>query len=387
MMTSSAKTTLLAGGICAALVAPAPASEWSVQPAIALWGDHDSNRLLREGTPPSEAITAVVDLRLARRTETSEILVLPHLLVQRYSDDVTPNIEDKRLALITRWDFERSQLQFNGDIADESTLTTELSETGLVSADATRRRAGGNFAWLFAHAPSRQLSVSLVHSNVDYMGGYEDQLFDYRYSALSVGESFGLSERLALTTTANATQLLSPDRDSESREGAASAGIDFEWNERISLMASLGLSLRNIDGVESSGTTGDLSLTRVGETRDWRLVLSHGLEPYGTGVLSERSSGSFIFTQHFSSRLQAGMKLEVSINRDAGSGVTIDSRKYRAGDLELLWRVHETWNVTAAVGVASANELNVTDGRVDGWSFQLRSSWTPSPRVIRQRVQ
>ena len=73
-MTSPAKSSLLAGGMCMALVTPAFASEWSVQPALASWGDHQSNRLLREGTPASEAIAASLDLRLARRTETSEIL-------------------------------------------------------------------------------------------------------------------------------------------------------------------------------------------------------------------------------------------------------------------------------------------------------------------------
>ena len=243
--------------------------------------------------------------------------------------------------------------------------------------------AGGNLAWSFAHAPSRQFSVSLIHSDVNYLGGYEDQLYDYRYSALSAGESFRLSERLELTTTANATLLLSPDRDGESREGAAIVGIDFAWNERTALSASLGVSLRNIDGTESSGTTGDLSLVRTSETRDWRLDLSHGLEPYGIGVLSESSSASFSLTQRYTSRLQAGLTLGISNNRDAGGGVTVDSRTYRSGDLELLWRVHETWSVAAGVGLASATEPNAADGSVGGWSFELRSAWTPSPRVLR----
>jgi hypothetical protein len=381
-MTSAARKCLVAGGLCVAWVMPACAEEWSLEPSLEWSGDHRSNRLLREGTPSGESVAASFDMNIARRTETSEFLVRPHLRVQRFSDDVAPNVDEQRLSVASRWNFERSQLRISAEAAEESTLTTELAETGLISADAARRTVGGELEWSITHAPSRQFLVNLSHSDVGYTGAYDGRLFGYQYSALSAGESLRFAERFALSFTGSATLLRSPDRDSESREHAVQVGIDFDWTERTALSASFGASRRNIDGEQSSGTTGYLTLTHEDGARDWRFSVAHSLVPYGTGVLTEHDDATFSFTQRYSSRVQARLNLGVARNRDTVSTFDLDNRTYRHGDLELGWMLRETWRVAVVAGVASASEPQAFEGNISGWSFELRGAWTPNPHVF-----
>lgn len=385
-MALAANKLLFAGALVFGCTTLSVASDWSVQPTLAWWGDHASNRLLSEGTAPGESVVGSLDLRVARRTETSELLVAPHVLVQRFSNDVSADVDDKRLAVSGRWAFERAELRIGGAIADESTLTTELAETGFVLADASRRTDGGELTWSLYHSPGRQSILSLVHSEVSYTGGYDGRLFGYEYSALSASESFRLSPRTAFNITGAATQLKSAERGSESQERVASVGVEFGWTERTSLAASLGLSRRDVDGSESSGATYDLSIVHKDETRDWSLSLSHALVPYGTGVLAERESAAFALTQYLSPRLQASLNLGIARNRDAGYGFELDRRTYRHADFELGFSMRETWNVFAAAGVAGAEELYSGGDRVDGWRFALRSVWTPAPRSFRTLI-
>lgn len=359
----------------------AHAAEWAVSPVFSWTADMRSNRTLTPDAADSQAIGAGLDLEIARRSETSEFTLVPHYTLQRFSGDSFPDIDDQRLDAALNYSFEHAALSLGAQYANESTLTSELAETGVVLANARRRTDAASAAWRLFQSEDRRLDVSGSFQKIDYTGEHAGQLFGYRYGSLSATENFTMSPRVVVSVTGYGTQLESPERGSDSREQGASFGVNFAWSERTQLSATLGKSRRDIEGDKSTGTIGSFNVTRKAETREYSLDLSHSLVPMGTGVLTERDSAQLSLTQDLRPRLRALVRAGYARNREAGFGYTFDSRSYQYADLEFRWQLAETWFSSLVTGYASARALD-TQGSIGGWNVVLRMSWAPVKRVF-----
>jgi outer membrane usher protein FimD/PapC len=372
-------------GIVVACVGNAQAGEWSVTPLFSWLADHSSNRGLIEGDPESQSYGANVDLSLARRDEDSEILVQPHYRMQRFVRDLYPDVDDMQLAARGHWLFETSSLDVNAQAAQESTLTTELAETGLVRADSNRRTYAGGIAWQFGHSETRQFGVSLGYQDVDYTGAREELLTGFRYATANVGETFNLSPRATLTASVFGSQLRNPDRDSTSDDRGVSLGVRYAWTERTLMSLTLGMSTQDTDGTRQTGTTRDFSLEHKGERLDWNLAYSHSLQPYGTGVLAARDTAQLELVRALSPRVSALLRGSYARNEDGGFGLTLDSRDYRFGEADLRWQLRETWTASLSSGYSSARQDAAFFNRAEnasGWAVSVHTTWAPRALVI-----
>ena len=377
-MSSAARTLALA-----AILAPAAASsaEWAAAPVLWFNADHQTNRTLRPGMPDSQSLGASIDLTLSRRSERSEFSLEPYYYLRRLTPQVEADLNDLRIPARLTFGFERAQLSMGAQYADESTLTTELDTTGAIYPDAARILRAADVSWRFAHSGSKEFNAGANYSDVDYTGGYEGQLYDYRYGTFSAGETLSFSPRLSLSFTGFGSQLRSEQRHSDSSEAGVEVGMQFAWDEATRVSASLGVSRREFDGERSDGRTGSFLFAHDGETRQWRLSLDQSLVPYGTGVLTERDTGELTLVQHFDSRWLTIGRLGISRNEDVMTFSGIDARTYRFADLELRWDVRETWNASIVCGYSDAQDPFVTD-RIGGWTLALRTRWAPSRRVL-----
>jgi len=365
------------------MLAPAAAlaAEWSASPVLWFNADHQSNRTLRPGMPDSQSLGASIDLSLDRRSERSEFSLEPYYYLRRLTPHVEADVNDLRVPARLTLGFERAQLSLGAEYADESTLTTELATTGAIYPDAARIMRNADASWRFVHSGSGEFNTSASYSDVDYTGGYQGQLYDYRYGTMSAGETVSFSPRLAFTFTGFGSQLRSDQRGSDSSEAGVSVGVQFAWDENTHVSASLGVSQRDFNGERSDGRTGSFQFARDGETRQWRVSLEQSLVPYGTGVLTERDTGELSLVQHFDARWLAIGRLGVSRNDDVMTFTGIDARTYRYADVELRWDVKQTWNASVVCGYSDAQDPFVLD-RVGGWTVALRTRWAPSQRVL-----
>jgi hypothetical protein len=375
----------LAFGLVVACAGSVQAGEWSVTPEFSWLADHASNRALRDGEPESQSLGANLDVLVARRDETTEFEMRPHYRLQRFFSDRYPDADDKALDALARWQFENSAIDVNAQAAEESTLTSELAETGLVRADSIRHTYSGGFGWHYDSSENRQFSLSFSYQDVDYTGAYRDVLTGYRYASATVGESFSLSARAALLVNAFGTQLRNPERDSTSDERGASLGLRYAWTESTMMSLSLGLSRLDTQGRVSSGTTRDLSLEHKGERLDWSVSYSHRLQPFGTGVLAERDTAQLQVVRAFGARFSTLLRGSYARNEDGGFGLTFDRRDYRYGEAEFRWQMRETWGTSLSTGYSSARQgATFFSGaeQASGWNVSLRTQWAPRPLVI-----
>ena len=128
---------LAACGACHVAVA----AEWSMQPTIQWYFDHDSNRQL---TPVNEeadnAAWLTIDALLKRATETGEVDVHPLVEIQRFSGGSALNSTNGSLQLSAMNKGEIYSYSASAGYSDNSTLISELANTGSVDA-STRQEA------------------------------------------------------------------------------------------------------------------------------------------------------------------------------------------------------------------------------------------------------
>src|SRR3977135_1556925 len=92
--------------------------------------------------------------------------------------------------------------QMTASFSDQSTLTSELLETGIVSIDTHRQQTQAGGTWSWSQTERRQLITQLSYIDVSYYGQGRASLPGFRYPSGSVGERFGLSEKGSLTVSA-----------------------------------------------------------------------------------------------------------------------------------------------------------------------------------------
>jgi hypothetical protein len=344
--------------------------------------DHQGNRILREGTPDSESLGASLNLALARRTEASEFSIAPYYYLRRLSPKVDADLNDLNVPATLRVNFERGVLTLGALYANESTLTTELAETGLISPGSNRITRSTQAAWLLNQSDSRQLNVSASFQDVNYTGNSGGHLNDYRYGDFSAIEYFAISPRGTWRFGGFASKLLSERQRGDSAEAGVSMGYDFSWTEYTQMSATLGWSQREFyAGVRDSGRNGAFSFTHTGESSQWKLSFDQSLVPYGSGTLTELDLAEFSFTRNFDERLQSITRLTGSRYQDVSPFTRVDSRTYRSADSELRWQLRNTWSAAIVAGYSDALDPGATD-RVSGWTLAVRTYWTPNRHVF-----
>src|SRR6202011_3032593 len=160
---------------------PVWAAEWSITPSYSASVDYESNRRLAADAKGSDATVLAVDFRFKRALEDMEFTLEPHYAFRRFTDPSLGNGDDRSLNAGFNSIGERSTLKLTASYWDQSTLTTELLETGIVSADTHRRASQAGAAWNWNQTDRRTLVAQLNHMDVSYYGQAARSLPGYRY--------------------------------------------------------------------------------------------------------------------------------------------------------------------------------------------------------------
>src|SRR5581483_7395790 len=132
------------------------AAEWSIQPIFSVETDYDSNRNLSLRAQGSEAAVLYGDLKLQRALETTQIFLEPKFDLRRYSSSIWGPGNDRSLNAGFNWTGSAMKVSLTGYVADQTTLTTELQETGITNADTRRKSQQVNGEWDWSHTERNQ---------------------------------------------------------------------------------------------------------------------------------------------------------------------------------------------------------------------------------------
>ena len=174
------------GALCCAvaLSGASGAAEWRAEPLFSLGANLDSNRRLLADGERSGAAQLSGSLALARRTEISELTFQPRIDVRRYQGvDEALSSNDAGADLGWRRQSERWTTRLSATAREDSTLTSELADTGIIEGRARRQTltAASESTWAFGERSSLQFGGSFMNIGFDDAGG--TGLTPYRYPA------------------------------------------------------------------------------------------------------------------------------------------------------------------------------------------------------------
>ncbi len=386
---NAARRRRIAGAIAAgcawAVALCAHAAEWSLTPTYSSSVDYDSNRALEIQPTASESAVLTVDLRLQRALEDSSILVEPRYSLRRFSDTRFGDGDDRSLATVFQHSWERSVASLNASIFDQSTLTTELLETGLVRADIHQRLIQANGAWKWSVAENRRLFVNLTDSDVHYHGAFDADrvLPGYKYRVASLGETFIVSPTVQLDFSAFGSQLESDTAGNSSREYGLQAQLTYAWSDRTRFIGAYGRSERVLAGRSSPGTDINVSLTHDVTLGSISLSYVRSLVAIGQGFLEQREVSAATMSRELGPHLKATLSYTHAKNDEIAVIASLDRPHYTYLLGTLDWHPLENWAMGLQLGsVRTTGPGFFLQGQtVSEWRSSVYLNWTPRPRV------
>jgi hypothetical protein len=143
-----------------------------VQPALAVETDYDSNRTLATAAIGSEGVSMAMagNMRLERATERLQLLLLPDIELQRFSDRRFNRSDSGGSTAELIWTGPLTSLDLSGLLRDQSTLASELISTGIVDLHTRRRDEQLGGSWSYAYAERWALSLFSSYQSQTYHG-------------------------------------------------------------------------------------------------------------------------------------------------------------------------------------------------------------------------
>jgi hypothetical protein len=348
--------------------------------------DFDTNRILvadpRDRNTGSATVTA--DLRFARAMENSLVTLEPSYTWRRFTNQRLGNGDDRGIGSAWQYSGERWSSQLSASYSDQSTLTSELLETGLVNVDTHRRLSQASLSWNYSQAELRQLVTQASYQETSYYGPVRYLLPGFRYAAQSVGERFNLNETTSLTTSLVGDQLTGRYTPS-SHEYGAQVELIHAFGERTHFDGSVGETSRVLAGKSSKGTNISVSLTHDMPRSSASLAYVRSLTPYGIGYLVERKQATLQDIYHLTTYLDANIQLIRVDNSENVVLLGLDRRNFMSVSTGLTWRPTETFNLGFQFAVIQAPATQPVGPRlVDtetlrDWRTAIRATWTPLP--------
>lgn len=392
MVRATCHAALGLGYMATTAAPPVRAAEWSLAPAVTVGIDDDSNRLLIPDSTADQSWWLLSNARLQRSTDTTQLSITPQLRWEHFDSEDIGDIADRDLNGAFSWTQERGSFSLTAASLDDSTVTTELTETGIASGDTHRRTDEASVSEIYGETERSALVVQAAYVYVSYYGALTGELAlleGYQYPSASVGERFNLSDRTSLTATAFADGLLARVRANDSREAGGQLELTHTFSESTQIDVSAGASARTLRsqivtdgsvslGTESStGTVASADITHTTERGHVALSYSRQLVPYGTGVLAERQQLQLSGTYNLTEKLDIDASVLRIENNQSIVLLGIGRRSYTGTTLGLDWRAREAWKLRAEAGTMQSQTIGLITRPVSGWRVALTLTWAP----------
>jgi hypothetical protein len=375
-----ARFALLASCLAAALSVadPASADYWTVTPGLSFGIDYDSNRGLSPQPTGSAGMTGSFQSAFARSTERWSVTLTPEVDFQRYTDAIFARTNNYSVAGGFGWTNERSSFTLSSQWADQSLLTAERYDTGIV--DLGTRRVGTTVSASATLAESERFSGSLSAQiqNAQFEGQVVAALQNSRYDNFGATESFAASDRVSYYSSVSSGEFTSPGTPGATRSQSGVVGYRFQTSPRLSVSVDAGANRLEYGPSITTGLVFDLNVVYATTVGSVTLTAQRAASPSGFGLLVERDSGQLSLSHALSDRLTVSSAFSLYRNAVTVGPIGLDSRTYSDATLSLAWRQTEHWTIAAHLGGAIARERGGV-GDASGWNAGVTASWSPVP--------
>jgi len=309
-----------------------------------------------------------VDGNTQMATEVSQFTLTPRFAVIRYDEEKNFDTTTGSLALAFQDKGERGQWNASGLAQTDSTVTSELGQTGITNVNF--RHDGYNASLGYQYLATERLSWSLQgFGQITRYNGQAEQygLTSYDWGGVQLGPTWSFSDRLQGSLNLEADQL-TPRSGVRERDSSASLQLKRNLTEQYSWRASVGATRVEIPGNPGAPTSGvfEAGATRQGERVQWDLSVKRAVLPIGLGLLAREDVAALSAAVTLTER----STLNLSCNAIRTDPVSLTY--YLAPEISFRYQVYSG----AAWGQASAE-----------WQYHFSPRWVLSAMYVRARAR
>jgi hypothetical protein len=364
------------------------AAEWLVAPGADISERTQRNPHLspdkNDEKEMSTGVNAQASLLVQRRTERLTLSLQSLFGTYRFPDSSDLDRNDEHIDLSFNWLGEKVSWSGAAMAARDTTLTSELGNTGLTQGNSRHETYTLSFGpgWALSDRLHAQTSVSLYSSRYP---GTLTSLEDYNYNTAMANMSYVLTDRATLSVIGSAGRLDSEGPGSNTDNASISLQARYIWSPVLSFGAGLGPSRTKTDQGQQRGLIYSAEVTRAFETAALSFSVSRKQAPSGRAVLTESDEATLTFSAQITERLTgtatAGMTRRRNSLRDFDLDLT--RVRYTRADLGVSWRMASSWRLNASIGNAvqqlGSDFTENSTGR--GYEARLGLSWSGDPYV------
>jgi hypothetical protein len=355
-------------GIAMARGTVASAADWSETLEASANAAYDTNPLLLPGASTADRSAQLgVDGVTSAQTERGQLTITPRFAITRYARETNLDVDTGSLAAGYVEKLERGQWSLSGQALSDSTVTSELGQTGITSVNF--RHDAYNAAVGYQYFASERLSWQLQGSGqiTRYSNGQQFGLTNYDYGSIQLGPGWAFSDRLQ-GSLAVATDRISPQSGAPEKDYSVNAQLKRNLSEQYAWRASIGATRVEVSGSasESTSTVFELGASRQGERTQWDLSVKRAVLPIGIGFLAREDVAAL------SVMVQASEHSTLNLSCNAIRSYPVTAVLYLAPQISLSYQVYSG----ASWGQAVAE-----------WQYHFSPSWALSAAFQQARAR
>lgn len=345
-----------------------------MESSVALRTEYDDNINLT--AEPHSAVWGLLlapEVKFSGATEALKVTGGLRASFNRYFGQSGLDSVDHAVSVHTTYKAERDLFGADVESVRDSTLVSELLQTGVVQARRERNRLTAAPSWSHYVTENTALTASYGYTDVRYADTRDTSLIDYREQQASVGVLTNLSERDTLAVSGYYDWYETIPRTFDAKTYGLQAKYDRAFSETLRGTLAIGArntnstqssnalvcsgpvlfglcvgSLERLTVVESDRSTGYTFLAGIDkkfETAQVGAQLSREIYPTGIGALVQTDRLGATWQQQLSPTLDFFVDASIYQTRYVGSFVTgSDSRYYRI-EPRLTWRFTDNWTL------------------------------------------
>lgn len=350
------------------------AAEWSMESSVALRTEYDDNiELTAEPHPAVWGVLLAPEIKFSGETERLKVTGGLRVSVNRYYGESGLDSTDHAVTLRSSYKTERDVFGMDLDSVRDSTLVSELLETGVVQARRERNRLAAAPSWSHSLTESTSLTASYGYTDVRYADTQNTSLIDYRDQQATMGVLSHLTERDTLAVIGYYDWYQTNPKTFEAKTYGVQAKYDRAFSE--TLRGTLAVGVRNTRSTQSSdalvcsgpilfglcfgnlsqvtlvasdrstGYTFLASIDRKFETGLLSGQLSREIYPTGVGALVQTDRLGVAWQHQLSPTLDFFVDASIYDSRYVGSFVTGSNSRYYRIEPRLTWKMTDRWTL------------------------------------------
>ena len=331
------------------------AADWRVQGRGAISTEYNDNVFLRpENERSAVGVTLSPEIEIGGQSETWNTFLTTRLDFGRFANEKALDSEDLTVSMNNDYRTQLSQWSLDGTFKRLNTVTSEVTDSGILDSQATRTEYELLPSWTYTLSPRNSVFVD---------GGWNQAFFDTSalndFTAYSVsgGWNHQLSQRDDITLRGLFSHIQNED---VSGNDSDIFGAQIEWHrkfsERLETRIAVGPRYTNTDMVRSTGPTtltdrqsslGVLVNGSINYDLDQRTALnasvSRAVEPSSVGAAVERDRVSLSVRHDLQPLIRLSFLASYIQSRDPNNENAIRDRDYFSLRPSIRWEFRRDW--------------------------------------------